>query len=69
MTRCRLSESPLRGTVAGLDPVAIGPTVERRGGAHYLFAPIYEVWGKPLPDEWTHLPDVGPELSTRDALR
>lgn len=30
----------------------LAPTVERRGGAHFLFAPIYEAWGKPVPKKW-----------------
>jgi len=25
------------------------PTVEHQGGAHFMFAPIYEVWGKAIP--------------------
>lgn len=33
--------------------VTLDQTVEERGGAHFIFAPVYEAWGKPLPAGWT----------------
>lgn len=33
--------------------VTLDPTAEARGGAHFIFAPVYEAWGKPLPADWT----------------
>lgn len=30
----------------------LGETEELRGGAHFDFAPLYEVWGKTIPDSW-----------------
>jgi hypothetical protein len=32
--------------------VTLDATVEARGGAHFAFAPVYEVWGKALPAGW-----------------
>ncbi|MEH0195817.1 hypothetical protein V7S57_08775 [Caulobacter sp. CCNWLY153] len=37
--------------------VKLDTTVERQGGSHYLFAPVYEVWGKPVPKEWIEHPE------------
>lgn len=31
-------------------------TVEQPSGAHFLFAPVYQAWGKPVPEEWTEHP-------------
>jgi uncharacterized protein (DUF2345 family) len=32
--------------------VKLGDTETVRGGQHYMFAPIYEAWGRALPSEW-----------------
>jgi hypothetical protein len=34
------------------DSVKLGETVELRDGKHFIFAPIYEVWGRSIPDHW-----------------
>jgi hypothetical protein len=34
------------------DEVSLGETQQVRGGAHFMFAPFYEAWGRPLPEEW-----------------
>src|SRR6266702_3036787 len=34
------------------DSVKLGETVEIRDGEHFIFAPVYEVWGRPIPDRW-----------------
>lgn len=31
---------------------ALDDTVEIQGGAQYMFAPIYEAWGRAIPNEW-----------------
>jgi hypothetical protein len=31
------------------DQVKLGDTQTMRGGQHYMFAPIYEIWGRALP--------------------
>jgi hypothetical protein len=33
--------------------VTLGDTKSPPGGAQFMFAPIYEVWGKAIPEEWT----------------
>lgn len=38
----------------------LAPIVEQQGGAHFAFAPIYEAWGRPIPDEWTGCNKGGP---------
>jgi hypothetical protein len=35
------------------DKVSLGPTTEHVSTQQYAFAPFYEVWGKPIPPEWT----------------
>jgi hypothetical protein len=34
------------------DQVKLDDTHTIRGGQHYMFAPIYDVWGRALPDDW-----------------
>ncbi len=34
------------------DQVRLGDTQTVRGGQHYIFAPIYYAWGRPLPGDW-----------------
>jgi hypothetical protein len=34
------------------DQVKLGDTQTVKGGQHYMFAPIYEAWARPLPDDW-----------------
>jgi hypothetical protein len=34
------------------DKVRLGDTETVRGGQHYMFAPIYEAWGRALPSDW-----------------
>jgi hypothetical protein len=34
------------------DKVKLGDTETVRGGQHYMFAPIYEAWGRALPSDW-----------------
>lgn len=34
------------------DEVSLGETQQARGGAHFMFAPFYEAWGRPLPEKW-----------------
>jgi hypothetical protein len=34
------------------DQVKLGDTQTVRGGQHYMFAPIYEAWGRTLPSDW-----------------
>ncbi|MGI4880689.1 MAG: hypothetical protein ACRYG4_24760 [Janthinobacterium lividum] len=36
--------------------VRLADTVEYAGGAHFAFAPLYEVWKKPIPENWGELP-------------
>jgi hypothetical protein len=36
--------------------VRLGETLEEFGGAHFAFAPLYEVWEKPIPAQWGPLP-------------
>lgn len=36
------------------DQVKLGDTQTVKGGQHYMFAPIYEVWGRALPHDWKH---------------
>ena len=32
--------------------VKLGDTQIVKGGQHHMFAPIYEVWGRPPPNDW-----------------
>lgn len=32
--------------------LTLGETQTQTNGAHFMFAPIYEVWGKAIPAEW-----------------
>ena len=34
------------------DRVKLGDTQTMTGGQQYMFAPIYEIWGRALPDDW-----------------
>lgn len=34
------------------DQVRLADTQTVRGGQHYMFAPIYNAWGRALPDDW-----------------
>jgi hypothetical protein len=34
------------------DQVKLGDTQIIRGGQHYMFAPVYEAWGRALPVDW-----------------
>jgi len=34
------------------DGLRLGGTERLTGGAHFMFAPFYEAWGKPIPDNW-----------------
>lgn len=34
------------------DRVKLADTQIIRSGRHYIFAPIYEIWGRALPDDW-----------------
>jgi hypothetical protein len=34
--------------------VILGETQISKDGEHFMFAPIYEVWGRPIPDGWQH---------------
>jgi hypothetical protein len=34
------------------DQVQLDDTQTMRGGQQYMFAPIYEIWGRGLPDDW-----------------
>jgi hypothetical protein len=34
----------------------LADTIEHTNGAHFAFAPLYEVWKKPIPDHWGELP-------------
>lgn len=34
------------------DQVRLADTQAVRGGQHYMFAPIYNAWGRALPDDW-----------------
>lgn len=34
------------------DTVTLGETRREQGGAAFHFAPVYEAWGKPIPEEW-----------------
>ncbi len=34
------------------DTVQLEKSAEQDGGAHYMFAPFYEVWERPIPEEW-----------------
>lgn len=34
------------------DKVKLGDTETVGGGQHYMFAPIYEAWGRALPEDW-----------------
>lgn len=36
--------------------VRLADTIEQAGGAHFAFAPLYEVWKKPIPENWGELP-------------
>ena len=36
--------------------VRLADTIEHAGGAHFAFAPLYEVWKKPIPENWGELP-------------
>ena len=36
--------------------VRLAGTIEHVGGAHFAFAPLYEVWKKPIPENWGELP-------------
>lgn len=36
--------------------VRLADTIEHVGGAHFTFAPLYEVWEKPIPKDWDQLP-------------
>lgn len=35
--------------------VQLADTIEHAGGAHFAFAPLYEVWKKPIPQNWGEL--------------
>ena len=35
--------------------VMLADTIEHDGGAHFAFAPLYEVWKKPIPENWGEL--------------
>ena len=35
--------------------VRLADTVEHVNGAHFAFAPLYEVWKKPIPENWGEL--------------
>lgn len=39
------------------EQVELGMTEERDGGAQFMFAPIYKVWGKPIPEDWLKATD------------
>jgi len=32
--------------------VKLDKSIEQTGGAHYMFAPFYEVWGRKIPQDW-----------------
>jgi hypothetical protein len=34
----------------------LADTIEHTNGAHFAFAPLYDVWKKPIPDHWGDLP-------------
>lgn len=34
----------------------LADTIAHTNGAHFAFAPLYEVWKKPIPDHWGELP-------------
>lgn len=36
--------------------VKLAETVEQVGGAHFAFAPLYEIWKRPIPTDWGELP-------------
>lgn len=36
--------------------VTLADTIEHVGGAHFAFAPLYEVWKKPIPEQWGQMP-------------
>lgn len=36
--------------------VMLDETAEEHGGAHFAFAPLYEVWKKPIPAQWRDMP-------------
>jgi hypothetical protein len=36
--------------------VTLADTIEQLGGAHFAFAPLYEVWKKPIPKQWGEMP-------------
>ena len=38
--------------------VRLHPTEEEVGGAHFLFAPIYEAWGRAIPDGWMKMGEM-----------
>ncbi|WP_165190885.1 hypothetical protein [Caulobacter soli] len=38
--------------------VKLDPTEEEVGGAHFLFAPIYEAWGRDIPDDWMKMGEM-----------
>ena len=35
--------------------VKLEETVEERDGAHFMYAPLYEVWDRPVPKEWIEM--------------
>lgn len=37
------------------DDVRLGRTETLKGGAHFQFAPIYQAWGREIPQEWLDL--------------
>jgi hypothetical protein len=32
--------------------VSLGTTEVEKEGVHFMFAPFYEAWGRPIPDSW-----------------
>jgi hypothetical protein len=35
--------------------VSLGETEVSKDGAHFMFAPFYEAWGRPIPEDWLAL--------------
>lgn len=46
--------------------VTLGETREEAGGAHFMFAPLYEVWKKEIPAHWNAVPKSGDSGKTED---
>jgi hypothetical protein len=34
------------------DKVTLGETDTVKGGQNYIFAPVYEAWGRAIPSDW-----------------